>query len=93
MFMTRAAAKEERMESLRSVTVILANFRNEGGASLHPVHGRTFVAGGSDLWVRVYDLESGKELDCHRSHHGSLRCVRYDPTGKTFATGSKDGTI
>ena len=39
------------------------NFRNEGGASLHP-GGDRFIAGGSDLWVRVFDYNSGKELEC-----------------------------
>ncbi|CAN0438627.1 unnamed protein product [Ectocarpus sp. 12 AP-2014] len=34
------------------------NFRNEGGASLHP-GGKRFIAGGSDLWVRVFDFDTG----------------------------------
>lgn len=68
------------------------HFRNEGGASLHP-SGKKFVAGGSDLWVRVFDFETGEELECHRGHHGPVRCLRYAPDGKTYATGSEDGTI
>lgn len=39
------------------------NFRNEGGASLHP-SGDRFIAGGSDLWVRVFDYQSGEQMEC-----------------------------
>lgn len=51
------------------------NFRNEGGASLHP-GGDRFIAGGSDLWVRVFDFETGTQMECLKVH---LFCNFFDP--------------
>jgi serine-threonine kinase receptor-associated protein len=47
------------------------NFHEEGGASLHP-SGNRFIAGGSDVWVRVFDRWTGKELECNKGHHGPV---------------------
>ncbi|ETL84191.1 hypothetical protein L917_15952 [Phytophthora nicotianae] len=68
------------------------SFAEEGGASLHPTENK-FVAGGSDTWVRVFDFKTGELLETRKGHHGPVRCLRYSPSGDSFATGSEDGTI
>ncbi|CAG8461965.1 371_t:CDS:2 [Ambispora gerdemannii] len=71
----------------------IATAYDVSSVSLHPDHKR-FVAGGSnDLWVRIYEFESGKELEVYKGHHGPIHTVSYSPDGEIYATGSEDGTI
>eukprot|EP00607_Mallomonas_marina_P007793 CAMPEP_0182418852 /NCGR_PEP_ID=MMETSP1167-20130531/3204_1 /TAXON_ID=2988 /ORGANISM="Mallomonas Sp, Strain CCMP3275" /LENGTH=318 /DNA_ID=CAMNT_0024593293 /DNA_START=212 /DNA_END=1165 /DNA_ORIENTATION=- len=68
------------------------SFAEEGGSSLHP-DGSRFITGGSDLWLREFNVESGELLRTFKGHHGPVRCVRYHPNGSVVASGSEDGTI
>eukprot|EP00743_Colponemidia_sp_Colp-15_P000928 GILK01001024.1.p1 GENE.GILK01001024.1~~GILK01001024.1.p1 ORF type:complete len:302 (+),score=33.80 GILK01001024.1:50-955(+) len=62
-------------------------------ASVHP-NGTIFVTGESkNNWVRVFEKETGRELECHKGHHGPVHSVRFAPNGDTFSSGSDDGTI
>ncbi|KAL0583011.1 hypothetical protein ABG067_007071 [Albugo candida] len=78
--------------ALNASFVMPISFKEEGGASLHPTESK-FIAGGSDTWVRVFEYQTGEMIECHKGHHGPIRCLRYAPLGDTFATGSEDGTI
>ncbi|WVQ98418.1 hypothetical protein IAU59_005541 [Kwoniella sp. CBS 9459] len=63
-------------------------------ASLHPFARDRFVTGSTnDPWVRVYDLDSGKEKEVYKGHHGPVLCASYSPDGEVYASGSEDGTI
>lgn len=63
-------------------------------ASLHPTLADRFVVGSSaDGWVRIFDFDSGHELELHKGHHGPAHTVSYSPDGELAASGSEDGTI
>ena len=61
-------------------------------ASLHP-NRRHFIAGGSDVRVHQYDVETGRETSCLKGHHGTIHSVRYSPSGDTFISGADDAII
>jgi len=68
------------------------SFLEEGGTSMHP-DGSRFITGGSDLWLREFDVNSGEVLRTFKGHHGPVRCLRYHPSGGVVASGSEDATI
>ncbi|KAI9117443.1 hypothetical protein K1719_011609 [Acacia pycnantha] len=62
-------------------------------ASLEPKYGNKFVAGGEDMWVRLFDFHTGHEIACNKGHHGPVHCVRFSPGGESYTSGSEDGTV
>lgn len=54
---------------------------------------RKFVAGGEDMWARLFDFDTGQELECNKGHHGPIHNIRFSPTYESYASGSEDGTI
>jgi len=53
---------------------------------------KRFVAGGPDMWPRLYSAE-GAELETFKGHHGPVHSIEFHPSGESFASGSEDGTI
>ncbi|KAI3786037.1 hypothetical protein L1987_45164 [Smallanthus sonchifolius] len=66
---------------------------NVESASLEPKLGDKFIAGGEDMWIRLFDFNTGEEIGCNKGHHGPVHCVRFSPGGESYASGSEDGTI
>ncbi|MEE8234785.1 MAG: WD40 repeat domain-containing protein [Nitrospirales bacterium] len=55
--------------------------------------GLTLASGGSDRYVRLWDIETGRVLKSLRGHTHDIRQVAFSPDGQTLATASEDRTI
>ena len=57
------------------------------------VDGEQIVSGSCDGTVRVWDVQSGRQLGCFRGHENWVNAVVYSPDGRKIISGSRDHTI
>jgi len=63
-----------------------------GGVAFSP-DGKTLATASADKTVRLWAVESGKELATLRGHTDYVASVAFHPDGKTLVTGSYDHTV
>ncbi|GAQ83002.1 Serine/threonine kinase receptor-associated protein [Klebsormidium nitens] len=93
-FITTADGKDVKIWDAHKFSLVKSHTLQHAAesATLFPSIKR-FVAAGNDMWVRLFDSETGEELECNKGHHGPVHCVRFAPGGESYASGSEDGTI
>ena len=55
--------------------------------------GKTLAAGSTDKSIRLWDVESGREICLFKGHQHVVNIVAFSPDGKTLASGSVDSTV
>ncbi|MBD2569157.1 P-loop NTPase fold protein [Anabaena lutea] len=55
--------------------------------------GQTLASGGRDNKIKLWEVETGKEIRTLTGHDGSVFSVSFSPDGQTLASGSDDGKI
>ena len=71
------------------------NFRQGAGVSsvAYAPDGRMAASGGQDGVVRLWDLESGRQIRSFAGHSSSVRACAFAPGGKRILSGSSDNTL
>jgi energy-coupling factor transporter ATP-binding protein EcfA2 len=55
--------------------------------------GKTLVSGSGDNTIKLWNVETGKEIRTLKGHDNLVNSVSFSPDGKTLASGSVDKTI
>ncbi|MDH5576697.1 MAG: hypothetical protein OEY80_14520, partial [Nitrospirota bacterium] len=55
--------------------------------------GLTLASGGTDRFIRIWDIETGRLLRSLRGHTQVIREIKYSPDGQILASASEDRTI
>lgn len=55
--------------------------------------GQTLASGGSDRYLRLWEIETGRLIRSLRGHTHDIRQVAFSPDGQILATASEDRTI
>ncbi|CCI03622.1 hypothetical protein MICAC_4770001 [Microcystis aeruginosa PCC 9443] len=55
--------------------------------------GKTLVSGSVDKTIKLWNVETGKEIRTLKGHDGYVWSVNFSPDGKTLVSGSGDKTI
>ena len=55
--------------------------------------GQTIATGSHDDTVRLWDVETGRNIKTLTGHTRMVSSVRFSPDGQTIATGSLEGTV
>ncbi len=54
---------------------------------------KTAITGSDDKTLKLWDIQTGRELHTLKGHFGEVTCVAIFPDGKHAISGSNDGTL
>jgi tricorn protease-like protein len=89
----KGLAPEERLKDLTEVEQVLAGHSDRGTAVAVTADGRYAVSGSADETLKVWELETGREVRALAGHLYWVMAVEMTPDGRYAVSGSNDKTL
>ncbi len=80
-------------ESSKTILLTLKGHGDSINACAFSPDNNSILSAGADRTLRLWDLDTGKELKTFKYHDDEVTCCAFSPDGKYIVSGSKDETL
>lgn len=92
-FVLRAELKSAGTETLKPELILQTGHSKSVQAVIVSPDNRWVASGSFDNTVKIWEVETGRELRALNGHHGTVRALACSPDGRRLASGGNDKTV
>jgi len=80
-------------ESSKTIVLTIKGHKDSINACAFAPDNNSILSAGADKTLKLWDLDTGKELKIFKYHDDEVNCCAFSPDGKYIVSGSQDGML